>query len=184
MEEPAVALLRDHRRVQMVDGDDRVVKQRRLELTARVGGLAVFTCLSLPLNIRAEQLSGDIAGDSEIELVENVGYGSVRGHRITISTQDGSTTVKVVRDGVEHQGTMTLEACLDLWKFLLDLGIEQMKDARPELMPVDASGFSLKFRVDSTRHEFTSYAVNSLPDTRYQKAIEKILQAAEASLPE
>ena len=131
-----------------------------------------------PLELAAGELHGNVMEDSEISLSEGA-MGPHQGHRITISTKDGVTTLKDIKSGNEAGGSMPDDACLLLWDYVLQKGVEDLEDAQPDLVPPDTSTFTLSFRIGSTSHSFSAAAVDYLSDTRYRDIVREILAVSD-----
>jgi len=122
----------------------------------------------------------DIIADSRLELLQRAEAGSYQSYSITIVTREGTTTLSTNKDGAKAVQTVPLEEALALWRIVIDAGLETLTDASPESPMPDQSEFTVRYRVKDTNGGFTASGVESLPDGRYRKLIEGILNFADA----
>jgi hypothetical protein len=131
---------------------------------------------------RAGELYGDPSARSKIVLVERAQEAAFRDYRVTILTLNGRTKLKGVKDGVKLRGRMPASACHELWRSLLQMGIDHMPSARPERIAKDAAEFTITLQVGDNVHRFSVYDVDSLPDPRYREAVRMLLRASRENL--
>ena len=122
----------------------------------------------------------DIIADSRLELLQRAEAGSYQSYSITLVTREGTTTLSTNKDGAQAVHTVPLEETLALWRNVIDAGLETLTDASPEIPMPDQSEFTVRYRVKDIKGGFTASGVESLPDGRYRKLIEGILNFADA----
>ena len=145
--------------------------------------ILVFTIVSHPRHLGAvdfgENVSNDIATDSEIVLTEKSEGGPYQECLIRMSTINSETTLTVDLDGEKNQKTMLLEDCSNLWQYLLDRDIGNMVDATTETLLPDLSMFTIKCRIGSTSSSCSAYGVEFLADSRYEEIVREIMTVCE-----
>ena len=75
--------------------------------------------------VAAQVLESDVAGDSEIELLEEAESGAYQRYRIKISTREGRSVLATDKDGVKAEFEVTSEESLALWRELGE-GVDQL----------------------------------------------------------
>jgi hypothetical protein len=125
--------------------------------------------------VAAQVLESDVAGDSEIELLEQAESGAYQQYKIKITIREGRSILATDKDGVKAEIELSSEESLVLWRDALKNGLETMVNASPETAFPDQSQFTIKYRVGQTAGEFSAVGVDTLHDDRYRKIVRAIL---------
>jgi hypothetical protein len=149
--------------------------------------ILVFTIVSHPRHLGAvdfgENVSNDIATDSEIVLTETTAGGPYQVCTIRMSTINNETTLTVDLDGEKNQKSMLIEDYSNLWQYLLERDFGNMGDSPPENLLPDQSEFTIKCRVGSTSNSCCAHGVDFLTDTRYKEIVREIINVCEKYIP-
>lgn len=125
--------------------------------------------------VAAQVLESDVAGDSEIELLEEAESGAYQRYRIKISTREGRSVLATDKDGVKAEFEVTSEESLALWRDVLKNGLETMLNVAQETALPDQSQFTIRYRAGQTIGGFSAVGVDTLRDDRYRKIVRAIL---------
>ena len=127
----------------------------------------------------AQDIGYDIATDSEIRLLERSDEGSYQHRSIIITSRNQETTISTVQDDVKAQDSMPFEVYAALWRFAIARNLASIEDAPLENAFPGQSTFNFSFRDGETLHQFSSYGVDFLTDTRYRELAREIIRIAE-----
>jgi len=125
--------------------------------------------------VAAQVLESDVAGDSEIELLEQAESGAYQQYRIKVSARESRSVLATDKDGVKMEFEVSAQESLALWRDVLKNGLETIVNASPETVLPDQSQFTIKYRVGQTAGGFSAVGVDTLPDDRYRKIVRAIL---------
>ena len=154
-----------------------------LGVIRRVSIVTVLAVITAPGYVVAADLSADVSIDSEIQLIEETGDAAYASYAITMSTQNGSTTLTLEKDGQKSQGTMPYEESYALWHYMREMDVGNMGDAPQENLFPGQSAFKFILRNGSESHTFSAYGVDFLTDTRYRSIARAILKIGEKYNP-
>lgn len=158
----------------------RLLRSRLLRVVVALGALALLSLAPGPIPpVGAQVHENDILSDSEIELVEQAGYGAYQQYRIIVTTRDGRTLLTTDQDGVKAEFEVSSNECLALWRTALTNGLETLVAASPTVALPDQSSFTIRYRVWQTARQFSVDGVDTLADDRYRTIVRAILALAD-----
>lgn len=160
----------------------RSSSQTTLEKLVVLGAAFAVLVGAIPPPLWAEITEEEIAFDSEITLLERNDYGTYSRYSIRLNVESGDATLTVDKDGRTKQGAVPLEECQELWRTLLDAGLEALKDPSAGIQYPDQSEFTVRFAVAGQRGGFRAYDVDSLSNPRYREIVVAILSMGDSYL--